>query len=129
MISIIRNSGITEYLWGFVALVILNCSVSTPDLIDNRSLSKGYYNEQESIVEILVEKVMGFENAIAENNNEESDQVFSLKKNQFFQIYQSFGNPFSALENSPGDKAKVFFSTRQMPLSAFSEVNSPPPEL
>jgi hypothetical protein len=60
--------------------VILNISVDSPD-INKKWPEDLSLNDQESIVEIVLEKIMGFENAIPEY--EDSDNESHLIKKHF----------------------------------------------
>jgi uncharacterized protein YlzI (FlbEa/FlbD family) len=69
----IRNSVFTKILWGLMGLYLLNISVDTADpnpehLTENLSI-----NDQESIVEIVVEKILGYENAIKEYDDHDTE--------------------------------------------------------
>lgn len=61
----------------FMALYLLNCSVDAPDVSHRENLK---INEQESIVELVIEKGLGFDNAIAEYDDSDSENETSLKK-------------------------------------------------
>lgn len=76
-----------------MALYFLNCSVDAPDHFFKYERPANPINDQESIVEILVEKVLGFEHAIADCDAYDETQKMQVKKTislDFFLIaYQS----------------------------------------
>ncbi|MCC4227630.1 hypothetical protein [Zunongwangia profunda] len=76
----VRNNKILHYFSLFIGLVILNISVDSPD-INKKWPEDLSLNDQESIVEIVLEKIMGFENAIPEY--EDSDNESHLIKKHF----------------------------------------------
>lgn len=70
----------------FMALYLLNCSVDSPDtqrdgLSDNLAI-----NDQESLLEILIEKVLGYKDAIAEYDDDDCETP-SVKKNISLDYY------------------------------------------
>ena len=78
--QVLRNTKILRYFNLIIGLVILNISVDSPDFNKNfpEDLS---LNDQESIVEIVIEKILGFEDAIPEY--EDSDNENHLVKKDF----------------------------------------------
>ena len=75
-----RTYKILHYFSLFIGLVILNISVDSPD-INKKWPEDLSLNDQESIVEIVLEKIMGFENAIPEY--QDSDNESHLIKKDF----------------------------------------------
>ena len=73
MMRKIRNSALTRFFCGVLGFYFLNLSV------DNAYPSPGQipefisFNDQESIIEILVEQVIGFEDYFTELENPESE--------------------------------------------------------
>lgn len=74
MIVILRSSVITKWIWGFLVLVLLNISVDVPDSNPNYCAEDLSYNDQESIIELVLEKLLGFENAIMEMEDQDSEE-------------------------------------------------------
>jgi hypothetical protein len=64
-----------------MGLYLLNISVDPADLHSDLVPEDLSLNEQESIVEIFVEKILGFEDAFAEYDNHENED--HNKKNNF----------------------------------------------
>lgn len=82
MISQIRNSVFTKILWGLMGLYLLNISVDTADPNPEHIPEDLSINDQESIIEIVVEKILGYENAIEEyddNDTEEHNKNTNVK--------------------------------------------------
>ena len=82
MISQIRNSVFTKILWGLMGLYLLNISVDTADHNTEHIPEDLSINDQESIIEIVVEKILGYENAIEEyddNDTEEHNKNTNVK--------------------------------------------------
>lgn len=80
MLKKIRKGGFLHYFWMVMAFYILNCSVDTPDWNRNSVPENLLINDQESLVEIVTEKLLGFENAIPESDDADCDES-SVKKN------------------------------------------------
>ena len=87
----IRENIIFRFLWFTMALHILNCSVDTPDAGPQNIPEDLSYNDMESIVEIILEQIIGVENAIAEMDDTDTDEsgAFTIKKGLDFSNYPS----------------------------------------
>lgn len=68
-----RENSVVRVLWGVMALFMLNVSVDTADPHPNHIPEDLSFNDQESIIEILIEKVLGFEDAIKEYDDHDTD--------------------------------------------------------
>ncbi|PKA99478.1 hypothetical protein B0O79_3190 [Flavobacteriaceae bacterium MAR_2009_75] len=73
MLSQIRNSVFTKILWGLIALHLLNISVDTADPNPQHIPEDLSFNDQESIIEIVIEKVLGYEDAIKEYDDHDTE--------------------------------------------------------
>jgi len=71
--KLIREHIIFRFFWLVMALHILNFSVDTPDLHPNYVPEDLSYNDMESVVEILLEEVLEINNAIAEHDENDTD--------------------------------------------------------
>lgn len=69
-----------RFLWLLMALHLLNCSVDAPDVSSNWTPEDLGYNEQESVVEILLEQVADLGDVIAEYDDDDSGDETSGKK-------------------------------------------------
>jgi hypothetical protein len=129
MLNAIRHSTITTFVWGFMAFYLLNISVDVTSLFDEKEHKHTNYNEQESIVELVFEKVLGFEDAIPENNANDSEHNPTMKKGfsmdkfvlPFFEI-----NPKIVVFNPI---KKSFHYSKTIFLKPSLEIHSPPPEV
>lgn len=75
MLNQIRNSVFTKILWGLMGLYLLNISVDTADPNPKHIPEDLSINDQESIIEIVLEKVLGYENAIKEYDDNDSEDL------------------------------------------------------
>lgn len=129
MLNTIRHSTITSFVWGFMAFYLLNISVDVTSLFDEKEENYKNYNEQESIVELVFEKVLGFEEAIPENNSNDSEQNSTMKKG--FTI-DKFVLPFLEINTKIiifNPIKKCFPYPKDNFLKPSLEIHSPPPEV
>ena len=69
----VRNTFFIRFLWGIMGLYLLNISIDTIDPQPENIPEDLNFNDQESIVELIVEKVMGFEDAIEEYDDADTE--------------------------------------------------------
>lgn len=73
MLSRIRNSVFSKFLWGLIGLYLLNISVDTADPDPSHVPENLSINDQESIIELVIEKVLGYEDAIKEYDDPDTE--------------------------------------------------------
>ncbi|WP_418263108.1 hypothetical protein [Flavobacterium faecale] len=73
MITQIRNSSLITMLWGLMGVLLLNLSVDSADPYPPNIPENLAFNDQESIIEIVVEKLLGYENAIEEHDDNDTE--------------------------------------------------------
>lgn len=92
--QIIRENIVFRLLCLVLALHILNFSVDTPDFQPEQVPEDLTYNDMESIMEVVLEQVLEINNAIAEheeNDTDEGNGGFSVKKSIDFSYYDTRG--------------------------------------
>ncbi len=127
MLNVLRHSKITIFVWGFMAFYLLNISVDVSSLFEGSKHK--YYNEQESIIELVLEKVLGFEEAIPENNCNDSEQNPTMKKGF---AMDKFVLPFYEINAKLivfNPIKKSFHYSKNIFLKPSLEIHSPPPEV
>ncbi|WP_052958689.1 hypothetical protein [Maribacter thermophilus] len=67
--------------WFLMALHILNLSVDSPDPQPNYIPEDLSYNDMESIVEIVLEELLGIENAVPEQEDDDTNNSLMVKLN------------------------------------------------
>lgn len=70
-----RHQTFIKLVWGFMGLYLLNISVDTADPNPNHVPEDLSINDQESIVELVVEKVFGMEDAIPEYDDHDTENL------------------------------------------------------
>lgn len=129
MLNSIRQNKNLRFFWAFMALYLLNCSIDTNDFNSNFEVENLSVNDQESIIELIVEKVLGYQNAIPEIDDCDSDDHTILKKIvalDFFTL-SFFNINISQAECKSGTETTFF--TNSSPLKTYLEIHSPPPEV
>lgn len=110
-----------------MAVYLLNISVDAPDVTNRKEDLR--FNDQESIVELVVEKCLGFDNLIAEHDDTDSTEQSQAKKG-FTLDY--FVLP-KITSNSKHDffhlKQQHSFGTVEIRKQLFSNAINPPPEV
>ena len=109
----------------YLALLLLNISIDAP-ISNNITYRENLnYNKQESIVEIIVEKVFGEEDAFEEFEDFENNSINKKDFKLNFHAYISSSNYFSI----EVQKEQIFTNYSFSLKSIFPEVTSPPPQV
>lgn len=127
MFKLFQHKGFVQIFWLFMSLYLLNISVDSPDYFSNSISEDLSFNDQESIVEIVVEQVLGYENAIKEyddNDTEEHNGKVQLKVDWFSKpIYSGI---FSS-SNLEANK-DAFYSPKLKLSLGYFQTDTPPPK-
>ncbi|GAA5221654.1 hypothetical protein [Membranihabitans marinus] len=127
MISVIRNSVLTQFLWGFMGLFLLNISVDTADPNPEHIPEDLSINDQESIVEFVVEKLLGFEDAFQEYDDHD---IEDHNKNTNAKVYFT-DNIIEGLVinlNTILTDRQIFSDYNISLTEGFCKINTPPPK-
>jgi len=111
-----------------MALHIFNCSVDTPDAQPDNVPEDLTYNDMESVVEIVLEQVLGINDVIAEHDEPDDDNTgnFSIKKSIDFSYHQSKVKLLVAI--APTYLTKYSFYQEQYSEQFRPEIVPPPPK-
>lgn len=129
MFNVIRHSSLSPVFWGCLSLYLLNISVDISSLFDENRQKLKVVNQQESIVELVFEKVLGFEEAIPENNSNDTEQNPTMKKGF---VIDKFVLPFLEINTKIiifNPIKKCFPYPKDNFLKPSLEIHSPPPEV
>jgi nicotinamidase-related amidase len=85
----LRKHIVFRSFWLLMALHILNCSIDTPDAQPDSIPENLSYNDIETISELVLEQILGFENAIAEHDEHDTDDAGSFQIAKIILYYQS----------------------------------------
>lgn len=111
-----------------MGLYLLNISVDSSDQNLNSIPEDLSINDQESIIEIIIEKVLGFENAIEEYDDHDSENQIKKAKAQIDLIYQYFGQSAESELIVKGN-GQSFSYLNSYPGEGFLYLLSPPPKI
>ncbi|WP_338731583.1 hypothetical protein [Mangrovimonas cancribranchiae] len=125
----IRNSVFSKIIWCFMGLYFLNISIDAADPYPEYIPEDLSFNDQESIIEFVLEKVLGYEDAIQEYDDYDSEDHNSKKHSKIdFLVYQNSDN-----EVKPclwlTKKKNSFLDHSSHLLNGFKEIDSPPPKV
>lgn len=85
----LRKHIVFRSFWLLMALHILNCSIDTPDAHPDYVPEDLAYNDIESISELVLEQILGFENAVAEHDEHDTEDGTSFDIAKILLFYQS----------------------------------------
>lgn len=100
MINSIRNSFLLRLLWGIMGFYLLNISVDTNDLQPDNIAEDLSFNDQESLVEIMVEQILGFEDAFKEYDDVDPEDHNSQNQKTLDLIYHNSKNPLELIHST-----------------------------
>ncbi|MAU15189.1 MAG: hypothetical protein CMH46_06565 [Muricauda sp.] len=114
--------------WFIMGLILLNLSVDPPDGHPESIAEDLDYNDMESIVEIVLEQVLDIENAIPEQEDDDTNQTLLVKTFQPIFYQQQIGFDFlidlDLISKSHGNS---FYKNRYF--KQFQpEITTPPPK-
>ena len=78
--GLIRNSFLTQVFCGLMGIYILNMSIDAADFHPECISEDLSFNDQESIVELVVEQILGFEKAFKEYDDHDSTKNHQKKE-------------------------------------------------
>ena len=128
MIKQIRNSVYTKILWGVMGLYLLNISADMADphpahIPENLSI-----NDQESIIEVVVEQILGYEDVFQEYDDPDTEGNNKKTTAGIDIIVQLIAD--SVIEHSFIEAGKVYFPDYSAYLTTgFQKLDIPPPKI
>lgn len=111
-----------------MALYLLNISVDSPDA-SSREKENLSFNDQESIVELVLEKFLGFENSIPEQDDTDSNEQTLAKKNISLDYFILPKFPLSEKPIVTDSKKSDSIWKAENPRLLFYPKNEQPPEV
>lgn len=123
-----KNSKYLRYFWGFMACYLLNLSIDTVNPKPSFIQEDLSFNEQESILELVVEKVLGFDDAFKECNDldtEDHPKKSSTKLD--FTVHQYTASDFN--ESVVTCREQIFCDKNSFLVKGFLKLDLPPPKI
>lgn len=111
-----------------MGLYLLNISVDPADPNPEHIPEDLSFNDQESIVEIVVEKVLGFEDAIKEHDDHDTED-HNKKKNVKIDFLVHVSKADKTDQNQFIRRKKLFSNYKARLTKGFNEIDSPPPKV
>ncbi|APY12722.1 hypothetical protein BWZ22_00320 [Seonamhaeicola sp. S2-3] len=110
-----------------MSLHILNISVDAPDVKPDYIPEDLGYNDMESVVEIVLEQILGFEDAIPEQEDDDTSQ--GLLNHSFVPVfYQKQFNYSVLLHDNFIEKKHISFYKDKYFKQFQPEISTPPPK-
>lgn len=122
----LKNIKMLKYCWVFLAFYFLNICVDAPDPTINFTKDLNEYNDQESIVEIVLEKVLNLNNIIEENENTDTEEHTSQKVKTIDLFLSETNQPKFSFNLPDAKKIKFPIYTPKV-LKKHFKVELPPP--
>lgn len=131
MLTKLRKHIILRLFCGLLSLHIFNCSVDMPDAAPQNVAENLSYNDMESFVELLLEYVLGFENAVSEYDDADNEDGTSFEIKNSLDIFTLPNFQISAVIFSPTSSPNNDFisSYKDACDQFFYTPNSPPPQV
>lgn len=128
MISKIRNNIYTKFLCGIMGLYLLNISVDPPDLTPQQIPEDLSFNDQESIIEIVIEQVLGYEDAIKEYDDNDTED-HNKKKDVKIDLLYSHTTLLKSTNKLFKKTVNQYFTYNNHYSNGFIDIDSPPPKV
>lgn len=124
MFEDIRNGWLGKKILALLVLVFLNSSIDAPDIF-SKTIA---YNEQESILELILEKGLGFEDAIDEQSHDHELPEKSASKKIPLDLYCSCFSSKLLKFNFDFKEKSLFAYFNHNHSQNHSKIIIPPPE-
>lgn len=128
MFSQIRNSVFTKILWGLMGLYLLNISVDSTDPNPEHIPEDLSFNDQESIIEIVLEKILGYEDAIKEYDDHDTKD-HNKQKNIKIDLLVHVIKADKFKHNLIGETKNLYPYFEARLTKGFNRIDSPPPKI
>lgn len=125
MFRAIRNNRILRFFWGVFALFLLNVSIDSPDTYHQTVHEDLAFNDQETIIELVVEKILGYEDAFPEYDDTDSENEEKKAGFKIEVISASDLALFSFVEAV--NDSKEFPLLKENLLTGYAQFEGPPP--
>lgn len=111
-----------------MGLYLLNISVDTADLKPKHIPEDLSFNDQESIIEIVLEKVLGYEDAIKEydDNDTEDHNTLTITK---INLINRYLNDINIKQLFIETKRQKFLDLNAYFTNGFHQLDTPPPKI
>ncbi len=110
-----------------MGIYLLNISVDPADPNPNYIPEDLSFNDQESMVEIVLEKILGFEDAISEYDDHDTED-HNQKKRVKIDLVVHFHDAKHRLHDRVEERKTSYPNHEAQLITGFKEIKSPPPK-
>lgn len=128
VISQIRNSNFSQFFWIFMGLYLLNLSVDMADPDSLHVAEDLTFNDQESIIELVVETFLGYEDAFQEFDDPDAEEQTQKSQGKIDLINNIFQDFLTQTAKEPLGKQK-FLDYEEFLSIGYSNLFTPPPQV
>jgi hypothetical protein len=128
VLSQIRNSLFTKIFWGIIGLFLLNISVDTEDPNSEHIPEDLSINDQESIVEIVLEQILGYEDAFKEYDDHDTEN-HNKNSNIKINLFNSLTTDYIIKQLFIETKKQKFLDYNTLLTNGFQKLDTPPPKV
>lgn len=111
-----------------MGIYLLNISVDSADPKPDFIPENLSFNDQESILEIIIEQILGFENAIAEYDDHDTEN-HTKKSNIKIDLVVYFASPFQQVQATYKYRKQRFAYLKPYLNEGFIQFDTPPPKI
>jgi len=124
-----KYSSFNRFLLGFMALLFLNLSVNLDDEVPRYVAEDLSFNKQETIIELVCEKLLGFEDAFSEYEDNDTDEQ-TKSKNVKLNLYSQISLAYHFQEKPFVVTSKPRYLEDQKFLTiGYQQLDTPPPKV
>ncbi|MBB4806282.1 hypothetical protein HNP38_001554 [Chryseobacterium defluvii] len=124
----LRNSYLSNILWWMMLFCFFNISADTKNPIPDYIPVNSSFNDQESIVELVVEKGLGYADAIPEDGDSDTEE-HNCKSSTHIDLFVPFYFKGKVASDVIILKGRGVFSHYQWAFSdRYYQIHTPPPE-
>jgi len=125
----IRQNILLKYLWIGLALFIFNFSIDTPDVFGDEVAEDLNFNDIESIIELVLEDILGIYNACPEYDENDLDDEGGFCKKFDFKFNQNFPLKIDTKVDLINEERNFIVYNTSHPLSPFLQGLIKPPQV
>ncbi|SEB45281.1 hypothetical protein SAMN05192540_0356 [Maribacter dokdonensis] len=129
MLSILRNNFFSKFFWLFMGLYMLNISVDTADPNPQHIPEDLTFNDQESIIEVILEQILGYENAIQEYDDNDTEDHNTKKPNLKIDLINHLSKVDHLAIGFLKRSGNNFIDRNNAILKGFYDLDIPPPKI
>lgn len=129
MIGRLQNNKLLRFFWVLLTLFLLNTSIDMADDMPSNITEDLSFNEQESILEYVLEEMMGIEDAIPESEDNDPSQHTNIKKSTGFDQF-IISAVITHREDYPVCRRKAYRPQEVFFIpGSYTKITTPPPEV